>query len=58
MFLYVYIGGSYGQDYRLDMLKFNSETLEWELLDKMLRGRFHHGVIAAPLDDYIDYCIV
>ena len=52
-----YLGGSFGQEYRLDILIFNSDTLEWEPLDKMLRGRFHHGVIAAPLDDYLDYCI-
>ena len=52
-----YLGGSFGQEYRLDILIFNSDTLEWEPLDKMLRGRFHHGVIAAPLGDYIDYCI-
>ena len=53
----LWLGGSVGQDYRLEMLIFNSDIEEWEILDYMLRGRFHPGVIAAPLHDYIDYCI-
>lgn len=53
----IMMGGSVGQDYRLEMLIFNSDIEEWEILDYMLRGRFHPGVIAAPLHDYIDYCI-